>query len=708
MFLVICIPVLVYIKFIYKDPPLPAPRGEIITVEGKVRDKTYDSSGEPSYVVIGDAYCYLSKVSFEEEPEIGGFCRVTGKLYDFKQAMNLGGYDERAYRRVRGQNYRINATGVEIISGKITLREKLCKLKRNLALIIRKYCPLEEGTINTLILADKSSLSDERKDLYRSVSLSHFLVVSGLHVSAVAGVFYKLCRLILKRKIPASAVTLTVLIFYGLLIGFSVSVLRAIFMYAVRLLGDLWGKAYDMLSAASLAATVTLMCNPLYLTDSSFIYSYLAVFSIGFMFEGHVLSGLKGFKNRFKDSIRFSLGMCLVMLPATLYFSGVYSVGAILLNLFIVPMGPLMLFTAFGAFFASLLSLGGVARIFDAAEHILLSITDFTAEIVRNAGLFRISGKPDKIVIFLCYGALLWFLFNRKKWGTAVSDAIAIATYIRVISAVWWWTPCVSMLYVGQGECMVLRTSAESAVVIDCGSTSQTKVCQYDLVPFLNASGIRCIEGIFISHSDKDHTSGISELLEAYRAEGIIVRNLFLQGIEDEKLDALEGVAKDLGIPSHRLSCGDSVKIGDWEFDCFWPYKGVSFDNKNEASMVLLGKYKEFSMLFTGDISAGTEGRLIKACGDTLKADVLKIPHHGSNKSSSEGFLAAVSPEASVISAGIGNRYSHPGVHTTNRLDQAEIPRFCTKETGELDIFLYDRGGKFKINSYISGRIFNK
>lgn len=124
--------------------------------------------------------------------------------------------------------------------------------------------------------------------------------------------------------------------------------------------------------------------------------------------------------------------------------------------------------------------------------------------------------------------------------------------------------------------------------------------------------------------------------------------------------------------------------------------------------MVLLGKYKEFSMLFTGDISAGTEGRLIKACGDTLKADVLKIPHHGSNKSSSEGFLAAVSPEASVISAGIGNRYSHPGVHTTNRLDQAEIPRFCTKETGELDIFLYDRGEKFKINSYISGRIFNK
>ncbi|MBP5153200.1 MAG: ComEC/Rec2 family competence protein, partial [Lachnospiraceae bacterium] len=374
---------LVYIKWIFKAPALPGPPGSSVTVSGKVKDKTYGEDGSLKNFTVGNALCSVGDTEFSKEPEVGSTVAVSGTLKTFRQAMNKGGYDEETYHRVRGEDYRLYVSSVvELKKAEIGLSEKLCKLKQKLAQRIIRYCPLEYGTVKTLILGDKSSLSEERKDLYQRVSLSHFLVISGLHISAAAALLYRLLRALLRRRAPASLLTLSILVLYGLMIGFSVSVLRAVIMYGVRLAADLTNETYDIISAASLAAVITLINNPLFLTDASFLYSYIAVYTIGFFYDSGVVTGLKGIKEKLKDALRFSLVMVFGMFPVTMYFSGTYSLGALALNLFIVPFGPVMLFAAFMAFLFSILGIAPAAGFFDFIEACLIRLTDRVADLM--------------------------------------------------------------------------------------------------------------------------------------------------------------------------------------------------------------------------------------------------------------------------------------------------------------------------------------
>ncbi len=691
---------------------MPGIPGETVTLAGKVRDKTYDEEGGLKSFTVGDALCYPGDISFVSEPEIGSTVSFSGTLREFREPMNKGGFDEKSYRRVRGENYRVMVTDVsEIKRAKFGSPDELCKLRAKLAVKILKNCPLEYGTIKTLILGDKSSLSDERKDLYQRVSLSHFLVISGLHISAGAGVMYRFFRRLFYRKIPASLSTFVLLVLYGLMIGFSVSVFRAVVMYGIRLLADLAGENYDTLSAAGLAATVTLVKNPLYIADSSFLYSYIAVITIGCYYDSGVVTGLKGIKEKLKDGVEFSLVMVFGMFPITMFFSGTYSLGAMVLNLFILPFGPLMLFAAFVAFLFSAFDLGAAAAFFDFTEACLIRLTDAVAGFAGRAGFLRLSGRPSVWMVFLCYGILLLLIYVLREKGSAYVRVLILSGVMKLLSSVWWWSPSLSMLYVGQGECMVLRTGMRSAAVVDCGSTSDSEVYKYDLLPFLYVSGINRIDGLFLTHSDKDHISGAEEMLGDLRLSGLSVKRMMIPNLDmgpGDKFESLMGEARTEKIGIYELSAGDRVALGDWEFLCLWPVKGENTGNANDDSLVMRGENGNFSVLLTGDISEKTECKLLnlykglEGAGEKgqLKADILKVPHHGSKTATSEEFLCAVRPVAAIASAGINNRYHHPAEAVREKLAGAGVDLYCTKERGETDIVPAEGNNKLIIKSY--------
>ncbi len=674
-------------------------KGKYVTLTATVKSKAYDENGNLKTFTAGPALCRCSEY-VGPEPVVGSTVTIKGKYGSFDRAFNKGGFDSFAYYKARGMDYSIKVLDItEKKPAPFLLHERLNSLRVYLISCVRKYCPRESGTINTLLLADKSGLSPERKNLYQSVSLAHFLVVSGLHVSAFAGAVFRLAKAILRRKTPACILTIILLFLYGMLIDFGVSVARAIIMYTVRLVASILGESYDMLSAASFAAILTLLVNPLWLTDSAFIYSYTAVFGIGFMNEAGILTGLSGVKEKLKDAVKFSFAMCLIMLPVTLKFSGAYTLGAILLNLCIVPFGPLMLGDGFFALAASSLGLERLAGFFDLIEYGLLKITDLLALSVLKFGALRLSGEPHFIVILIYYAALLFYAFKGRKCMGRLSGALIITCIMQAVSAIWWWTPAVSMLYVGQGECIVVRTGPRTAFVSDCGSTSKSEVWNYDLEPFLNASGIKRIEGFFLSHSDKDHSSGIIECLESYKRNGIAVDALILQrlGTVDPKLEDLKALAGGNGIPVHEVAKGDRASFGDWKLNFLWPAPERSLGDVNSDSLTFRAEYGEFSMLFTGDISEETEGRLIL---NRLSADILKSPHHGSKSASSEVFLRAVNPKATIISAGIDNRYHHPSPEVTDRLKDLNIPFFCTADCGEIDVIISGNPTRFTIKKF--------
>ena len=229
----------------------------------------------------------------------------------------------------------------------------------------------------------------------------------------------------------------------------------------------------------------------------------------------------------------------------------------------------------------------------------------------------------------------------------------------------------VTMLDVGQGDSVVIQNGNGNIYLSDCGSTSVSKVGKYRLVPFLKHKGYGRIKGIFLSHLDEDHINGIIELLEMAPEENIEIEYLFLPASvlemeEDwEKVRELENLAKQNEAKTVYLAQGDKISDGEMEFVCFYPktdkrsqaimqdriyedsdekVKRNSGENRNNQSLVLYLKYRDFDMLLTGDVEKSKELEIAEDI-DQMSLDVLKTAHHGASGSSCTELLEKIKPK---------------------------------------------------------------
>ena len=312
----------------------------------------------------------------------------------------------------------------------------------------------------------------------------------------------------------------------------------------------------------------------------------------------------------------------------------------------------------------------------------------------------------------------------------------------------------ISALYVGQGQCIVIHGRDVPTVMYDCGSTDEKKLYEYTVEPFLECMRLSYIDTVFISHMDTDHVSGILQFLsedDPHIRIGRIVISADKSQEQSENYESLLGLAHERGIPVYAMSAGGCMKWRSLKADCLWPVTasgkgmgkaaydpnadnidkiiaepGVSHD-LNDGSLVLSLIYEsgkgsrssndrksgrssdlkkcDFRILLTGDISSGTEEKLIDAVRPEGVGkggyDCLQVAHHGSAGSANEAFIKAVSPRLGIISAGTDNRYGHPHKETLELLDINRIPAFVTAECGEIDIKRYP--GRLRVVKYRNG-----
>ena len=346
------------------------------------------------------------------------------------------------------------------------------------------------------------------------------------------------------------------------------------------------------------------------------------------------------------------------------------------------------------------------------------------------------------------------------KWISTYGIPVGICWGFLLLGAViltWRFRPelQVTFLDVGQGDCIFLQTENGDSYLTDGGSSSVSKVGKYRMIPFLKYQGASQIKAVFVSHADSDHYNGIAELLEQAELEGIRVENLVLTDIADEcrseGYEELVELAGQNGITVQLLHEGQQLQDGELLFQCLHPSKGYRAEDLNEASMVLLVTYREFSMLLTGDVQGAGEEHLTqelqdwKEPGVTQMQDVirisgeeesieeqsiederieeqieekrpqnkmganhteteltiLKVAHHGSKNSTSEEFLKAANPKLAIISCGEGNRYGHPHEETLERLDKVDVPWFCTKDYGAITVTVDDKS-RVQVRGYIA------
>jgi competence protein ComEC len=259
----------------------------------------------------------------------------------------------------------------------------------------------------------------------------------------------------------------------------------------------------------------------------------------------------------------------------------------------------------------------------------------------------------------------------------------------------------ITMIDVGQGDGIFIRDPHGGTYLIDGGSSNVSGVGIYRMEPFLLSQGIRKIDIVFLSHGDEDHFSGIIEMMENQRL-GIIIDTLVLPGIKphnENVLDEIAKVAKENNIQVATIDKEQGIIAGDLEIRCLAPPSNLIGRDRNDYSMVLSLTYRNFSMLFTGDIEDAGERALI-INEDLSHHTILKVAHHGSRTSSSQSFLEQVSPKIALISAGQNNRFNHPSSEVVKRIESFGSEIYVTNEVGAITV--KTNGDTVRIKSYIT------
>lgn len=241
---------------------------------------------------------------------------------------------------------------------------------------------------------------------------------------------------------------------------------------------------------------------------------------------------------------------------------------------------------------------------------------------------------------------------------------------------------------------------------MDGGSTSESKVGTYTLVPYLKYMGVSKVDAVFLTHLDSDHISGVKEMLEGSdEAMEIPVSRLCISDavIEDEAYEKLAVLCDARKIPIYRLKAGDRVEACGLYFEVLHPQKGYETDSRNAYSLVMkLVAGDSVTALLTGDVEADGEyaaAERLREVDDFAGIDIYKAAHHGSRYSNTEELIGLIQPKLAVISCGEDNSYGHPHAETLEKLEEAGSDIMITKDTGAIMIKI--KNGEYKVETYI-------
>lgn len=641
-------------------------------------------------IIISDGMIYyLDKEEFHNDIFIGNKVIFRGKIEAIDSGTNPGEFDAKSYYRTKGIYCRMTVKDYTLVDESYDIIGQFFFEVRYY--IDHKIDEIFEGStagiVKAVVIGMRGELDKDIYKIYQKNGIAHLLTISGLHVSLLGIGIYKLLRKVLQRSFLCSAsVAGSLLIFYGLIVGDGVSIVRAGTMLILYFIAEVVGRSYCLISALSISAVIICLISPFELFGLSFQLSFGAVLSLG----GPVAFIIKKFKPKEKDNdpveklfkvFVVSMGVQLLTLPITLYYFYIFPAYAFLLNIIVIPLMSFVLYSAMLSVFLNIIRLF-LYKYISLPAIIILRFYDFLCSITRYLPYHNIVfGRPKFLQIFIYYIVILAVIaltiIKRKRIILlfTLPTVLILFPFFRTESVVY--------LDVGQGDGIYMHID-DMDILIDGGSTSKQSLGEYTMEPFLLYKGVTDIEMAFITHSDIDHISGVLYLLES----DIFIENIYLpyQAMKDGSYDELKQKAVAAGSNIRYLSMGDCLKKGHLKIDCLWPDKSDKED-VNEQSQTFVIEVRGKRLLFTGDIGKASEESILKTF-DIGKVNILKVAHHGSKNSSLEAFIENVSPDYAIISCGKNNHYGHPSAETMETLKKNGCTIYETSKMGAIEVKL--------------------
>ncbi|MBQ2764704.1 MAG: DNA internalization-related competence protein ComEC/Rec2 [Firmicutes bacterium] len=619
-----------------------------------------------------------SDLSYGDEIRISGSFLVS-------EVLNPGGFDYSAYqmqKRLFGTFSALYGGNTEVIDhhfGNPFLHFAYMlkhRFERSLS-----YLPEEQAVlIRGIFFGDTSGLDLSANEVLNKSGLRDSFAVSGLHVGYVLLFLNALGDLFRFGRVRRFCLIVPGLFLYAAMTGFSPSVMRASIMGLMILGAGLFGREKNSFNGLGAAAILLLLWDPFLIQQASFQLSFIAMFSILFFMPW--LERCITWEFPCKGAVLVTVAAQIGMIPVLAYLFHVVSFVSFFIGTLCSLLVGAMVLLCFSALLLSLIAplLGAM----------LLIPCGLLGEWILNGAAWCVGlpfaylykGDFGLFWLLLVYGILALIVLAPKiRKRPLLSPLLVVLVFVVFLfpGAAEKDTLKITFLSVGQGDAIHIHAPNGEDWFIDCGDAKNGSVSYYTIRPYLLSEGISDLDHVLLSHNDDDHSGGIPHLAESFDME-----NYILAKVAKPTYENVMAVAEEHGGTVTFAKKGDVFELGDGaELTVLWPEEDTQAED-NDLSLVVKLTYGDFEALFTGDAEEKALRGLMEDA-ETLSADLLKIPHHGSKHSYDEGFYRAVDPDAVVISVG-KNSYGHPNDSVVGYFEKHYVDVYRTDMHGAVTV----------------------
>jgi competence protein ComEC len=616
--------------------------------------------------------------------------------------MNESGFDPKTYYISNNIFTRIYSEDVSktkriLVFSPLMVGE--CISERVDKMIYRHYRDDGAAILSAVLTGNKHRFSEEYDDVLVSTGFKKVFHPAYLHIFIITS-FIGLFRYVIRRQYRDLS-TAVILLIYALIQCSSIGFTRCLICTAITIYYRLrYGSSYfpDTISAVIVICALTM---PTMLFNTSFIIS-VSCGLIAWAFVPRLYKKLGFIPQPFRRTVSAMIIFAVVATPVMAYFFSSICIYSFILPLITAPVIILILLISPVYFIMQELFcmspvigayLNVSVRYLYKLPYIIRELPFSSINIGKSSDTFMLMSLCIILSIYCTQKPHRRYVKILKTLSSGFFTAIVFYNVMRIGTAE------INFVNVGQGDGAIIHTPYKETVIIDAGGSSEFS--EYNtgkelFVPYLYAMGMNYIEAIIVSHYHKDHAEGVINVMQSVRTDTI-----FMPPIKDadsesmkELAEKIKETARNNGTKVRYITDDTQITFKDGlTLEIYRQPEWLRKYDENNTSLPVMVRYGEFSALFMGDMTGIGESEFVKVAD--ADADVLKVSHHGSSKSTFQEFIDEVSPQTCIISCGEDNLYGHPHKETLDRLHNTDVLR--TDLMGDIRISAR-KSGKYKVS----------
>ncbi len=506
--------------------------------------------------------------------------------------------------------------------------------------------------VKTFVLAINEIDKDVRSS-YQYNGISHLFSISGMHITLFATFLLGIMNKISYNRYFNYFIVNLFLIFFMVLVGFTVSSVRSVLMFILFSINKLFNLKIKSLDIMLIVLIVLLLINPFYLYSVSFLFSY--IISTGIVVANR---NIKRIKKKLAKNLYISFICFTFSLPICINYFNQVNVLSFVLNLFFIPLVSNIIFPL------SIVCL--FAPKIDAILYLFIGIMEKCSLFVSNISMFVISFPKIGIVLVIIYYVILVVSLYKPKMYIVVILLIILFKNISYFDS----DLRVLVFDVGQGDSILVSFPNNGGnVLIDTSGDTMNYESSNNvgnkIIPYLKTVGITKIDYLVVSHGDFDHMGEAINLVNNFKVDNVVFNCGEYNNLEKNLIMVLN--KKNI----KYYTCIRELRISKYKMQFL---NTREYDNENDNSSVVYFNYDGYKFLFMGDAGVEKEKDILEKY-NISDIDVLKVGHHGSKTSSDKKFIDEIKPKHSIISVGKNNRYGHPNKEVLDTLNDSKIYR---------------------------------